>query len=341
MSDTFFARLNQDNAKNDAINLEDGVDSILITFVPKDPNGDKVLEAGLDPDTQVSINGILYDFEYIVYGTLPTDGKVPQQFHGDPVAIIRVLDYPSDGQSERLVFLPEENATQQEMDAFQQGNITPIQLDVLPDTPVCFASGTLIETPDGPRLIDDLRQGDLIITVDDGPQPVVWMTSSRHVWPGSEEKFKPVEIKAGAFGDGLPRVTLLVSPQHHFLLADPNCYRLFGMPEVIAPAKGLVDLPGVRAMAGKKSVTYFHLMLAKHSLLIAGGVYSESFYPGPTAIKMLGDEKREELFALFPLLKTNPETGYGSPVRRKITRRETEELVALLNVGTNSKYQAA
>lgn len=330
MADTFWARVNQDSAGNDAINLEKDVAPLEITFVAKDPDGDTFLDAGLDPNTQVSINGVSYDFEYIVYGTLPNDNKVPTQFWGDPVVIIRVIGYPITGETERLVFLPESDATALEMAEFTQGNITPVQDGILPDVPVCFVSGTMIETPRGQMMVDELRPGDLVMTVDDGPQPLVWVTSSTHTWPGSEEKFKPVQIKAGALGNDLPQVDLMVSPQHHFLLRNAHCAVLFGCPEVIAPAKGLTGMMGVRHMKGKKTVTYHHLLLARHSLLLAGGVASESFYPGPTAIKMLNDAQRSALLALLPALRENAETGYGPPVRHKLTRRQAETLVSMM-----------
>ncbi|WP_439155228.1 Hint domain-containing protein [Yoonia sp.] len=341
MADTFWARINQESAGNDAINLEKDIAPVEITFVAKGTDGDTFLDPGLDPNTQVLINGTLYDFEYIVYGTLPNAQQVPDQFEGDAVAIIRVIGYPTATETERFVFLPEANATESDMASFQQGNISPIQPDVLPQVPVCFAAGTLIETPRGPVLVDDLRRGDLVMTVDDGPQPLIWATSSHHVWPGSDEKFKPVQIKAGALGDGLPHCDLIVSPQHHILLRTPHCADSFGQPEVIAPAKGLTGLAGVRHMKGKKDVTYFHLMLDRHALLWAGGIASESFYPGPTAIKMLNDAQRAALFALFPALQDNPETGYGPTVRHKITRRQAETLVSQISDSADTARKAA
>lgn len=341
MADTFWARINQESAGNDAINLEKDIAPVEITFVPKGTGGDTFLDPGLDPNTQVEINGTLYDFEYIVYGTLPSAQQVPDQFEGDPVAIIRVIGYPTATETERLVFLPEANATQADMASFQQGNISPVQPVVLPQVPVCFAGGTLIETPAGPVPVDDLRQGDLVVTVDNGPQPLVWVTSSHHVWPGSDEIFKPVQIKAGALGAGLPRCDLMVSPQHHILLGNLHGADMFGAPEVIAPAKGLTGLAGVRHMKGKKDVTYFHLMLDKHALLWAGGIASESFYPGPTAIKMLNDAQRASLLRKFPALLDNPDTGYGPTVRHKITRRQAEMLVSRMSGVTGLPQKAA
>ena len=42
---------------------------------------------------------------------------------------------------------------------------------------ICFTPDTAIETPFGPRPIQDLRPGDLILTKDHGPQPLRWIGS--------------------------------------------------------------------------------------------------------------------------------------------------------------------
>ena len=45
---------------------------------------------------------------------------------------------------------------------------------------ICFTAGTRILTPHGPRPVEDLRPGDLVITRDNGPQPLRW-TGRREV----------------------------------------------------------------------------------------------------------------------------------------------------------------
>ena len=54
---------------------------------------------------------------------------------------------------------------------------------------VCFASGTLIKTPNGQTLIEQLAPGDMVLTMDHGPQPIRWIGSSKRtrpaIWPRS------------------------------------------------------------------------------------------------------------------------------------------------------------
>ncbi len=61
----------------------------------------------------------------------------------------------------------------------------------------CFASGTLIETTQGPVLVEDLRAGMLVSTLDDGPQLIRWI-GRRTV--KSEGTHRPIRIKVGTFG---------------------------------------------------------------------------------------------------------------------------------------------
>jgi hypothetical protein len=69
---------------------------------------------------------------------------------------------------------------------------------------VCYAPGTLIATPGGPRAVETLEVGDLVDTVDHGPQTIRWVHSSDHPLDQVEVDTKPVLIAAGALGRGLP-----------------------------------------------------------------------------------------------------------------------------------------
>ena len=200
-------------------------------------------------------------------------------------------------------------------------------------TPVCFTPGTLIATPDGDRLVEDLAVGDLVETADAGPQMIRWIGRTDHCFPGTDEKHTPIQIKPGALGAGLPRRDLVVSPQHRMLMAGPLVERLFGYAQVLALAKGLTQLPGVRVMKGKRQVTYVSILLDRHQILIAENALTESFYPGPTALRMLSPRHRAEVQTIFPRLAEEPDTGYGPPARLTLSKSETEKLVTTIREG--------
>ncbi|TMM54397.1 Hint domain-containing protein [Sulfitobacter sabulilitoris] len=336
MASTFWARTDSGSANNPALNLT-GDPAVEITFVPSGMSGDLILEGSgtaTDPDTQVQIGGQTYDFTYELGGFLPTrksDGaqQVPDRFEGNPVYIVTVQDYPAAGETTRLAFLPDDLATQSEMDAFGNGAIDVQGVDTTSPGAVCFAGGTRILTPQGEMCVDDLKAGDLVMTLDHGPQPILWVSQSAHSWPDSPEKELPVLISSGAFGQGAPRNDLVVSPQHKILVTRCNDAASSEAVEALVPAKGLTSLPGIRIMKGKRSVVYFHILLENHEIVMAEGLPSESFFPGSTALNMLLDHQVRDILSLVPGLAADRENGYGPRARDYLTFSQTKALVRI------------
>lgn len=335
MPTTYWARTDSNSANNPALNLT-GADAVEIMFAPLGANGDIFLDANggsFDPDTQVIIDGTAYFFTYELSATLPTaknDGaqQVPDQFEGNSVIIITVLDYPTAGETTRLTFLPDDTATEADMNSFGNGAISLQNIDTNGPGIICFASGTLILTPEGEKPVETLRAGDLVATLDHGPQPIVWVSASERFWPGASPNDLPVLLKAGCLGQGRPARDLAVSPQHKILVTPGMFGAECGGADTLAPAKGLTGLPGVRLMQGKRQVTYHHLMFARHEIVVSNGLASESFYPGPTAMKMLSAGQRAEVLAIWPDLGDDPTAAYGPTARRSLTVSETRTLVA-------------
>ena len=81
----------------------------------------------------------------------------------------------------------------------------------------CFTAGTPIDTPAGPVPVEVLRPGDLVLTRDNGPQPLRWSAMRRLTQAelAADPRLLPVEIAAGALGNA---ARLDVSPQHAILL---------------------------------------------------------------------------------------------------------------------------
>lgn len=92
-------------------------------------------------------------------------------------------------------------------------------------------------------------------------------------------------------------------------------------------AKHLSELQGgaVRIKRGCKAVTYFHLMFERHQVVFSNGLPSESFFPGPQAVKALALPEYKELVSLFPQLnrtvdKKSISRMYGNPARVYLRR---------------------
>jgi len=159
---------------------------------------------------------------------------------------------------------------------------------------VCFALGTRVSTPGGWRLVQSLKSGDLVDTSDHGPLPVWFVTRSQHHWSSDPHKDKPICIKRGALGSELPHNDLCLSPQHRVLLRNS-----VSGEEVLAAAKALTKLPGVRQKNGARATAYFHIILKRHAILNAEGILAESFYPGEQALKSLPSLQRAAIHKLI------------------------------------------
>ena len=188
---------------------------------------------------------------------------------------------------------------------------------------ICFTPGTAIRTPDGVRLIEDLREGDMVQTKDDGAQKIQWIGSR---WMSGARLFamphlRPVRLKAGVFGDGIPDGDLIVSPQHRILLKGAAAQDLFNTPEVLVAAKDLINGDTVTVDLKMRQVTYVHMLLENHQVLWANGIETESFHPASAALSVLDDEDRRRLLSNHPELEFDPHT-YGRFARRNLSESE-------------------
>ena len=132
----------------------------------------------------------------------------------------------------------------------------------------CFAAGTRIATERGEVAVEDLRAGDrLRVLLGDELAPVIWVgqrqvNCARHSRP---RQVWPVRVLAGAFGPGRPHRDLLLSPDHAVYVND-----------VLIPVKYLINDSTI-AQVPMDTVTYYHVELACHDVLLAEGLPAESY----------------------------------------------------------------
>lgn len=182
---------------------------------------------------------------------------------------------------------------------------------------ICFEHSTRVAVPGGLCAVADLRPGDEVVTVDSGPQTLLWAGSRR---AAGIRAATPVRIEAGVLGNRRP---LVLSQQHRVLLEGPEVARRAGAPAVLVPAKALLDRAGV-ALAPMPAVTYVHLLFDRHELVNAEGALCESL--------LLGKMARAALCA-YPGLEGLPLARLArahAPVRPVLSRRAGAALVAAL-----------
>ncbi|ABD53983.1 Hint domain-containing protein [Jannaschia sp. CCS1] len=186
---------------------------------------------------------------------------------------------------------------------------------------VCFTRGTAIRTPRGEVLIEDLRVGDLVDTLDNGPQRLVWIgtrevsVAQLTIYPN----LRPIRIQRGVLGNTRK---MLVSRQHGMLLGQDHFARAVHLSKCMR---------GVGLLRPEEGVTYIHLLFESHQVVFAEGIASESFYPGPQALAMMDAAGRAALATHLPTLNTDAPTlmnahiAYGPPVRAFLAKQEVAE----------------
>jgi len=138
---------------------------------------------------------------------------------------------------------------------------------------ICFMAGTLIETLDAPRPVEDLAEGDMVLGTDGQERPIKWM------WRQTVKTFfadplrsLPIRIAAGALGDQLPRRDLCVSPDHALLING-----------LLVHADALVNGTSIVRISGlPETFIYYHIELEDHALVMAEGVAAETFVDNVT-----------------------------------------------------------
>ncbi len=131
----------------------------------------------------------------------------------------------------------------------------------------CYLRGTRIATPDGEHAIEWLAEGDLVLTKSGEARPIAWIghrhvDCRRHPKP---EKVWPVRVSVGAFGPRRPHTDLYLSPDHAVYVN-----------EVLIPVKHLINGSTV-AQVPVDQVTYYHIELPRHDVVLAQGLPAESY----------------------------------------------------------------
>jgi len=193
---------------------------------------------------------------------------------------------------------------------------------------ICFTEDTMIDTPDGARPVQDIREGDWVLTKDNGTQQVMWrgqrrMSGARFF---AMPELRPVRIRAGAFEAGRPDRDLLVSPKHRLLVQGAMAKSLFNTEEVMVAAELLVNDHSILVDYNVAATTYHHLMMEDHQVLFANGVETESFHPASTTLDTLDAQDRDRLLGLMPGVEHDP-LSYGDFARRDLSQSEA----AILN----------
>lgn len=200
------------------------------------------------------------------------------------------------------------------IDDVQANNLTGMTAD-RPDLNflTCFVAGTRLAGPLGDVAVEGIKAGDRLVTADHGVQVVRWV-GMRRLTPAqmaASPHHRPVLIRAGALGHGMPARDLMVSPQHRILLRSPIVARMTGRTEALVAARQLVGCPGIVAVLPDTPVEYWHVLFDRHEVLLAEGCAAESLFLGAEAVKAMSPAALAQIARAVPA-SFCPQTGLGT-----------------------------
>ncbi len=182
--------------------------------------------------------------------------------------------------------------------------------------------GTLVETALGPRPAGLLQRGDRIATRDHGLQTLRWVGHVRFASGGVlDDIARPVVIRAGSMGNGLPRRDLMVSPSQTILHEGPGVERLCGGAAAFLRAGDLTYLPGIEVVATSWAV-YVCMLFDAHEVVLAEGTGLGSFRPTDAVLKGIPETLSATLFDAVPALRHSLRRAAYVPAAPSLDARE-------------------
>ncbi len=131
----------------------------------------------------------------------------------------------------------------------------------------CFLAGSRILTEKGEIAVEKLRPGDRVIAASGAIAPIVWI-GRQHIDCGRHSRLhavRPVRIAADAFAPGTPNRDLFLSPDHAIFAGG-----------MLIPVRTLINGQTI-AQVEASHVTYFHVELPAHDIVLAAGLATESY----------------------------------------------------------------
>jgi Hint domain len=195
----------------------------------------------------------------------------------------------------------------------------------------CYVTGTLIRTVAGDVAVESLSIGDEVLTASGEVRPIKWIGRRSYAgrFVAGKRALLPICFKEGSIDEGVPQRDLWVSPKHAMYLDG-----------VLISAEFLLNGVSVTQPDRVDDVSYFHVELETHDVILAEGAQSESF---------VNDDSRNmfnnahEFAVLYPNLDgvearycaPRVEDGYGlEAVRSRLVKRAGLPVAAPVTFGT-------
>ena len=168
-------------------------------------------------------------------------------------------------------------------------------------TGIC--AGANLRTPCGGRRVEFLRQGDLVVTRDNGLQPVrmIWTRTVTATEIAADPSLAPIVLRPRAIGPMMPQKTLSVGSAHRLLIPGWRLLDEDDTESCLVPARDIAGLNDSTFIdRAPDEVTYYNVVFDEHQVFAANGLPVESFLPTAESLKETPRQVREDLKKTFP-----------------------------------------
>lgn len=189
-------------------------------------------------------------------GSIILDGTTFYVFGAD-------ADYTSNS---NLMFVSDGNPT---FDAALEAQIVANSRPSLTAQTACFATGTLISTPDGEGAVEDLQVNDPIMTAGGSANYIKWIGRRTRRTCFDASGLQPVRIGKAALGHGLPHRDLIVTADHGMVIDG-----------YVINASALVNSATIQSVPTAELEDHFivyHIETENHEAIFANGAPAETF----------------------------------------------------------------
>ena len=187
-----------------------------------------------------------------------------------------------------------------------------------------LCAGANVRTPCGPRRVEFLRQGDLVVTRDNGLQPVraIWTRVVTAAEIAADPSLAPLVIRPRAIGPMMPQRTLSVGGAHRLLIPGWRLLDVDDRENSLVPARDISELSDETFVdrATEEDVTYYNVVFDEPQVLAVNGLPVESYQPTRETLSDVPRDARDALKRAFPDLAPKKFADYPAP-RYKLRER--------------------
>ncbi len=159
-----------------------------------------------------------------------------------------------------------------------------------------------LRTPCGARRVENMRPGDLVVTRDNGLQPVrmVWTRTVTAAEIAADPSLAPVRLKPRAIGPMMPQRDLALAGGHRILVPGWRLADMDDTESCLIAARDIAEASDVAFVDRTGGdVTYYNVVFDAHQVFCADGLPVESYLPSRAGLRQLDEAVRCDLAALF------------------------------------------